>query len=220
MIGAGGGKPATKGKKRSKSGNGSPNSPQEVDMTGQVIRRKPSIKKKKPLNLEDGAMSLEVTASLYSNAGLPQPPAYEDCIKNAVSLQSLGLDPGYSYQTMPGFQDSPPHSVSSPSPVKSRPSMPLSPTHMAAMRAATQKAAIQYDFPTDLSYMPYPAQQQYYHYLTPPSESLQTPESFPTPSPESTSPCYWSSSSPHSTSDWSEGISSPNNNKQPDPIYI
>lgn len=222
VIGSGG-KPGSKSKKRPKSSI-SPNSP-EVDLSGQVVRRKPSVKKNKKPTLEDGAMSLEATASLYSNAGLPQqPPAYEESIKNAVSLSSLhtlGLEPAYAYQALPGFQDSPPHSVSSPSPVKTRPSMPLSPTHMAAMRAATQKhaAAMQFEFPSDLSYMGYP-QQQYYHYLTPPSESLQTPESFPTPSPESSSPCYWSSSSPHSNSDWSEGISSPNNNKQPDPIYI
>lgn len=226
----GGGKPGSKAKKRPKSGAGSPNSPDTDSMQQtQPVRRKPSVKKnKKPATLEDGAIGLEPPGSIYSNSGLPQPPAYEDSIKNAVSMQSLHnitMEPAYQYQPLPGFQEpSPPHSVTlSPSPVKSRPSLPTSPTHMAAMRAATHQKhgqAIQFDF-SELSYnptMPYQAQ-QYYHYLTPPSESLQAPESFPTPSPES--PYYWSSSSPHSNSDWSEGISSPNNNKQTaDPIYI
>lgn len=232
MIG-GGGKPGSKAKKRPKSGNGSPNSPEsEAQHVAQPVRRKPSVKKnKKPATLEEGAMGLEPPGSLYSNAGLPQPPAYEDCIKNAVSMQSLhnlGLEPAYQYQALPGFQEpSPPHSVTlSPSPVKSRPSLPTSPTHMAAMRAATHQkhaAAMQFDFSElpynpNMAYQPQAQPQQYYHYLTPPSDSLQAPESFPTPSPES--PWHWSSSSPHSNSDWSEGISSPNNNKQADAIYI
>lgn len=85
------------------------------------------------------------------------------------------------------------------------------------------------------------SQQNYYQYLTPPSQHsggitpqhlAHTLDSYPTPSPES--PGHWSSSSPHSTSDWSEGISSPpaNNlnyiassvghqsNKGTDAIYI
>lgn len=85
------------------------------------------------------------------------------------------------------------------------------------------------------------SQQNYYQYLTPPSQHsggitpqhlAHTLDSFPTPSPES--PGHWSSSSPHSNSDWSEGINSPpaNNmnyiantggnqtNKGTDAIYI
>lgn len=88
------------------------------------------------------------------------------------------------------------------------------------------------------------SQQNYYQYLTPPSQHSggitpqhlsHTLDSFPTPSPES--PGHWSSSSPHSmhsNSDWSEGINSPpaNNmnymantggnqtNKGTDAIYI
>ena len=127
------------------------------------------------------------------------------------------------YQSLAGFQEpSPPHSVTM-SPAKTRPSLPTSPTHMAALRAATHQHAIQFDFselPYSMGlYQPQQQQsQQYYHYLTPPSESVHAPESFPTPTPES--PWHWSSSSPHSNSDWSEGISSPNNNKQQDAIYI
>lgn len=85
------------------------------------------------------------------------------------------------------------------------------------------------------------SQQNYYQYLTPPSQHsggitpqhlTHTLDSYPTPSPES--PGHWSSSSPHSNSDWSEGINSPpaNNmnymantggsqtNKGTDAIYI
>lgn len=65
------------------------------------------------------------------------------------------------------------------------------------------------------------SQQNYYQYLTPPSQHSggitpqhlgHTLDSYPTPSPEShtiESPGHWSSSSPHSNSDWSEGINSP-----------
>lgn len=162
------------------------------------------------------------------------------------SLHSLSLEPAYAYQTVgSAFQEpSPPHSITM-SPGKTRPQLPTSPTHMAAMRQATQQkhavhAALQFDFGelpyTVALYQQQQGQsssgqqssqqqqqqqaQQYYHYLTPPSESTtHAPESFPTPSPES--PWHWSSSSPHSNSDWSEGISSPNNNtKQQDAIYI
>lgn len=82
-----------------------------------------------------------------------------------------------------------------------------------------------------------PHSQNYYQYLTPPSQHSggitpqhlsHTLDSFPTPSPES--PGHWSSSSPHSNSDWSEGVNSPPNymgaassnqtNKGTDAIYI
>lgn len=68
-----------------------------------------------------------------------------------------------------------------------------------------------------------PHMQQFYSFLTPPSQHsggitpqhlVPTLDSYPTPSPES--PGNWSSSqSPHSTSDWSEGVQSPAN-----PVYI
>lgn len=171
-----------------------------------------------------------------------------------VHAQAQALSPPYSNQ------QSPPHSVSSPaasyggspSPAKSRPSLPTSPTHMAALRAATQQKhgltgqqqaqAVGFDFP-DLAGAPVGAagagpgaafglQQQYYHYLTPPSQHseatpqhyVQAPDNFPTPSPES--PGHWSSSSPRSASDWSEGMRSPayatgaQHQKQAEAIYI
>lgn len=227
----------SKYKRRPKStvGNGSPTSP-ESDPP-QPVRRKNSVKKanKKPPaldGLEAGMLGLD---GLYGNAhSMSQPPAYDDCMKNPP-MQNLGLD--YQYQTSAFQEPSPPHSVTlSPSPAKSRPSLPTSPTHIAAMRVATHQKhpQMQFDF-TDAYKMTQTGkavgyqqpQQQYYHYLTPPSE---TPESFPTPSPDQVegglgSPFHWSSSSPHSNSDWSEGISSPNGqqhsgSKQADAIYI
>lgn len=182
----GGGKGNKGSKKRAKG-----ESPEATgDSQQTVMRRKPSVKKKKE---EDGGGG----GGVYSSPGLP--PPYEDCLK------SLGEYQQYCSVT------SPPASVS---PAKGRPGLPTSPTHMAAMRAATQQAL---GFPYQLYQTgSAPAQQGYYHYLTPPSEPA--PESFPTPSPES--PWHWSSSSPHSNSDWSEGISSPNNAKHHDAIYI
>lgn len=223
--------PNNKYKRRPKStvGNGSPVSPESEPP--QPVRRKISVKKtnKKPPaldSLESGMLG--GLDGLYGNAhSMSQPPAYDDCMKNPP-MQNLGLD--YQYQT--SFQEpSPPHSVTlSPSPAKSRPSLPTSPTHIAAMRVATHQkhSQMQFDFTQTGKAVNYQqTQQQYYHYLTPPSE---TPESFPTPSPDQVegglgSPFHWSSSSPHSNSDWSEGISSPNGqqhsgSKQADAIYI
>ncbi len=155
--------------------------------------------------------------------------------------QANTLSPPYSNQ-------SPPHSVQSnmslspqgyngsPSPAKTRPSLPTSPTHIAAMRAATQQKhggvpqaqnlQMGFDFsqtglelplayPTGLlnntnsTLQPQQFQQNYY--LTPPSQHSDhlLPDNFPTPSPES--PGHWSSSSPRScNSDWSENVASPN----------
>lgn len=85
------------------------------------------------------------------------------------------------------------------------------------------------------------SQQNYYQYLTPPSQHsgdispqhlIQSLDNYPTPSPES--PGNWSSASPHSNSDWSEYIQSPStsnancingnlthpHNKNTDAIYI
>lgn len=223
----------SKSKKRAKADQNSPDNDGPVQ-----VRRKPSVKKKKAEELtgmgQDGG-------GVYTSPALP--PPYDECLKTAVSMQSLhslSLEPTYQYQSVgPAtfHEPSPPHSITM-SPGKTRPQLPTSPTHMAALRAATQQKhahAMQFDF----SELPYgmglyqpqqqpqqqpsqqqqqQQQQQYYHYLTPPSESIHAPESFPTPSPES--PWHWSSSSPHSNSDWSEGMSSPNNNKQQDAIYI
>lgn len=191
-----------------------------------------------------------------------QPPSYEDVVKNNVGFSMDGnygqftmfpdavimqqrqmqvntLSPPYSNQ-------SPPHSVQSnlslspqgyngsSSPAKNRPSLPTSPTHIAAMRAATQQKHggvpqtqslqmgfdfSQIDLPLAYSALTsntagtlQPQQfQQHNFYLTPPSQHSDhlMPENYPTPSPESAG--HWSSSSPRScTSDWSENMSSPN----------
>lgn len=204
-------------------------------------------------------MALDVSR-LYGS-GLPQqPPAYEECLSqlpvaSAQRMPSYGAamqhqqqqqqqqqqsDYRVIHQQLLGMQasfqePSPPHSVvMSPSPGKTRPSLPTSPTHMQALRHATMQAvdpfsqfhhfyggAQQPPQSTLQSMTQHPQQ-----YLTPPSDAA--PESFPTPSPDS--PWHWSSSSPNSNSDWSEGISSPpnnnnnNNNSHPnkvsDAVYI
>lgn len=134
-----------------------------------------------------------------------------------IHQQLLGMQASFQ-------EPSPPHSVvMSPSPGKTRPSLPTSPTHMQALRHATMQQAVDpfsqftHHFygstqqPTGQSLLlqqPPQTQHNTQQYLTPPSDAA--PESFPTPSPDS--PWHWSSSSPNSNSDWSEGISSPPNN--------
>lgn len=239
---------ANKSKKRPKSsvGGNSPSSPPEQD-TPQTLRRKTSAKKipkKQTLENHDTTLLGLDAANLYGSSALPQMP-YDDRMQNAVSLQNLGIDFQQPY-TFPVFQEpSPPHSVTFSPPAKTRPSLPTSPTHIAAMRTATQQKhpSMHYTDPFNLNTnmqsnptyqqtnipQPQPPQpppqqqsQYYHHFLTPPSEPSER-NSFPTPSPES-SPYYWSSSSPHSNSDWSEGILSPNSssqgNKQSEAIFI
>lgn len=190
-------------------------------------------------------MALDVSR-LYGTGGgvggLPQqPPAYEECLSQlpvpsqrpsmanygaAMHHQQQQLQQQSDYRVIhqqllgmqTSFQEpSPPHSVvMSPSPGKTRPSLPTSPTHMQALRHATMQAVDPFSQfhhfygsaqqPTQ-SLQP-PQSQHSQQYLTPPSDAA--PESFPTPSPDS--PWHWSSSSPNSNSDWSEGISSPPNN--------
>lgn len=134
----------SKSKKRPKSsvGGASPSSPPEQD-TPQTLRRKTSAKKvpkKQGLESHEGTLLGLDPASLYSSAALPQLPPYDDCMKNTVSLHSLGIDFQHQYQTYSVFQEpSPPHSVTFSPPAKSRPSLPTSPTHIAAMRTATQQ---------------------------------------------------------------------------------
>lgn len=187
-------------------------------------------------------MALDVSR-LYGTgaAGLPQqPPAYEECLSQlpAGSQRPMGANYGAAmhhqqqqqqqqqsdYRVIhqqllgmqtPQFQEpSPPHSVvMSPSPGKTRPSLPTSPTHMQALRHATMQAVDPFSqfhhFYGGTQQPPQSLQQpQSQQYLTPPSDAA--PESFPTPSPDS--PWHWSSSSPNSNSDWSESISSPPNN--------
>merc|ERR1719270_3053169 len=112
---------------------------------------------------------------------------------------------------------SPPHHGHTMSPVKARQGgqqqqqqqLPTSPTHMAAMRGATQQARqaanSQFDFPEMFS------QQQQFMCPTPPHQGghqAQQGKEYMTPSPDS--PGQWSSElSPQSHSDWSEGIHSP-----------
>jgi Notch-like protein len=128
----------------------------------------------------------------------------------AIHQQLLSMQPSFQ-------EPSPPHSVvMSPSPGKTRPSLPTSPTHMQALRHATMQAVDPFSqfhhFYGSAQQTPQslqqPQSQHAQQYLTPPSDAA--PESFPTPSPDS--PWHWSSSSPNSNSDWSEGISSPPNN--------
>lgn len=199
-------------------------------------------------------------AGLENLMASKQPPSYEDVVKNNLGfsldsnygpftmfpdaiimqqrqMQANTLSPPYSNQ-------SPPHSIQSnlslspqgyngsPSPAKNRPSLPTSPTHIAAMRAATQQKHggvpqthnlqmgfdfSQIDLPLAMSSLTstsggslHPQQfHQQKFYLSPPSQHSDhlMPENYPTPSPESAG--HWSSSSPRScTSDWSENISS------------
>lgn len=177
-------------------------------------------------------------------------PNFHDQLLAPHQRQTQGivntLSPPYSNQ-------SPPHSVQSnmtlspqasymgsPSPAKSRPSLPTSPTHIAAMRQATHQKhggipSVGFDF--DLSYPSNQQQQilqqqtqqqqtqqqqqqtqQYYQYLTPPSHHSGpdvTPQHLMQapesfPTPSPDSPGHWSSSSPRSNSDWSECMASPN----------
>lgn len=130
------------------------------------------------------------------------------------------------------YTASPPQPVTSPN---KRPSLPTSPTHMAALRAATHQKILTstnntFDYSSNATGVLggnasggsfYNSSGSMSHYPTPPSHHsegntppqhlLHGPDSYLTPSPESPgqSPGQWSSSSPHSTSDWSEGISSP-----------
>lgn len=165
---------------------------------------------------------------------------YPEHLMMQRQMQPNTLSPPYSNQ-------SPPHSVQSnmsmspqayngsPSPAKTRPSLPTSPTHIAAMRAATQQKhggipqtqnlPMGFDFSQASLELPLsysqtltpptlqPQQYQQNFYLTPPSQHSDVASNimpdFSTPSPES--PGHWSSSSPHScNSDWSENITSPN----------
>lgn len=161
-------------------------------------------------NLQQQAMSYNVLAVNTAYQSSLSPPQF------ALS------PPASSYAGSPPQQNLVQNGITSPSKGGSRPSLPTSPTHIAAMRAAAQQRT-GFEFPeTMMSYrntntggMP-----QYYqqHYPTPPhshmdpspsQHALHPPEAYLTPSPES--PGQWSSASPHSTSDWSEGMSSPPN---------
>lgn len=162
-------------------------------------------------------------------------------IPNAASFPPSTLSPPYSNQ------QSPPHSVNSlspaasylgsPSPAKTRPSLPTSPTHIAAMRAAThqkhggpqqqQPTTMGFDFSSGgelpLAYSVTGANvqqqqqmqqqlnaQQYYHYLTPPSQHSQNPEVTPQHYIQEAENLNYSTPSPNSPGHWSS--SSPHSN--------
>ncbi|KPJ14565.1 Neurogenic locus Notch protein [Papilio machaon] len=126
--------------------------PQSVESLGSSLSPVES-----PLqNLQDLPSPYDAT-SLYSNAmaqfpGMEQlvqhkqPPSYEDCVKTGQTLQygggALGasLSPPYSNHspTHSNHTTSPHAYIGSPSPGKSRPSLPTSPAHMAALRHSHQ----------------------------------------------------------------------------------
>ena len=170
-----------------------------------------------------------VSSSLGSSLQQQQAMSYNALAVN-TAYQSTLSPPQFALSPPASYAGSPPQQqvqtgVTSPTKSGSRPSLPTSPTHIAAMqRAAAQQRTTGFEFPeTMMSYRTGGMQQQnqyHYqqHYPTPPHSHLEPspsqhvlhpPEAYLTPSPES--PGQWSSASPHSTSDWSEGMSSPPN---------
>lgn len=165
-------------------------------------------------NVHGGSQQQQPHQYLQQNSPFPSP--------QSVASQFQASSPS----TTVSYAGSPPQ-VTSPS---KRPSLPTSPTHMAALRAATQQKLLSASTNT-FDYSPssgainlnasnngtpfsYSGGNNMAQYPTPPSQHsdcssspqhLNGPDSYPTPSPESPG---WSSS-PHSTSDWSDGIHSP-----------
>lgn len=163
------------------------------------------LSNKQPPSYEDciknAQQAIQVTLpniNIDNYNGYTLPAFQEQMLMQQRQMQPNTLSPPYSNQ-------SPPHSVQSsvslspqaftgsPSPAKSRPSLPTSPTHIAAMRTAThqkhggipqtQNLQMGFDFTqVALDMLPYPVsqangltmqQQQYqqnYQYLTPPSQ--------------------------------------------------
>lgn len=183
-----------KSKKRPKSnvGGASPSSPPEQE-TPQTIRRKTSAKKgpkKQGLDNQDGTLLGLDPSTLYGNTALSQLPPYEDCMKNPVSLQNFRLDFQSPYHhSFPVFQEpSPPHSITLSPPAKSRPSLPTSPTHIAAMRTATQQKHpnMHYtdQFNLNTSIQPNPTYQQPNQPPPPPPPPQQQQQPPPPPPPQ------------------------------------
>lgn len=253
-------------KSKTKKNNQHAEIPQSVDSITSTLSpvESPMTNLPSPYDTTSLYSNMNLAQGLESLMANKQPPSYEDVVKNNLGftldnnyafnifqdpmmvqqrqMQANTLSPPYSNQ-------SPPHSVQSnmslspqgyngsPSPAKNRPSLPTSPTHIAAMRAATQQKhggvpqaqnlQMGFEFgqtglelPMGFAGTPAPLQPQQFQqqqqqqqnfYLTPPSQHSDhlLPENFPTPSPES--PGHWSSSSPRScNSDWSENVASPN----------
>lgn len=80
--------------------------------------------------------------------------------------------------------------------------LPTSPTHMAAMRGATQQRGFDYDQQQQLQQQQFMQQQQQQH-----QGGNQQQFIYPSPSPDS--PGQWSSGSPLSSDQMSEGVRSP-----------
>lgn len=169
------------------------------------------LSNKQPPSYEDCIKNAQSISNLHSlnldnhpyNGAYNLPSFHEQLLVQQRQMQPNTLSPPYSNQ-------SPPHSVQSnmsmspqaftgsPSPAKTRPSLPTSPTHIAAMRAAThqkhggipqtQNLPMGFDFTQagleglSMSYnqasgltppitlQPQQYQQNNYQYLTPPSQ--------------------------------------------------
>jgi len=177
------------------------------------------------VSLPASTVSSSMNGSLQQQAMSYNALAVNTAYQSSLSPPQFALSPPASYAGSPPQQTLVQNGVTSPSKSGSRPNLPTSPTHIAAMRAAAHQRSGGFDFPdTMMSYnrgsnanVPQYYQQQY---PTPPHSNLDPspsqhhhglhpPEAYLTPSPES--PGQWSSASPHSTSDWSEGMSSPPN---------
>lgn len=236
--------------------------PQSVESLGSSLSPVES-----PLqNLQDLPSPYDAT-SLYSNAmaqfvGIEQlvqhkqPPSYEDCVKCFVPQPGQTLQQSYGGGALgaslspPYSNHSPTHSnhttsphayIGSPSPGKSRPSLPTSPAHMAALRHSHQHQldAAAYSALAHLSangqhnaqlqaVMTHAAalgqvQGAQHPALTNMMSSIYggwgIGDTFPTPSPES--PDHWSTPSPQTPltqsphSDWSDRAAlSPNDIQQ------
>ena len=166
----------------------------------------------------------------------PQPAPRQHTLPHSQPHQQQQGYPGLQQMSPGTFMPSPQSSNYSPSPpgpgalspqalspCKQRPVMPLSPTHMAAMRGAARHNAHQQQYAYEVSAYGQPEftqlacggpqqQQMYPHYPTPPSqhslgEHVQLSPDYTTPSPDS--PGQWSTSSPHSAAGWSDGVCSP-----------
>ncbi|KOB78371.1 Notch [Operophtera brumata] len=218
---------AAKGKSKKSRAKAGPDSPQDQYDNNNLhtqIRRKPSVKKSNkkvahevPQSVESMGSSLSPVESPLQNlqfVGMEQlmqhkqPPSYEDCVKTGQTLQqSYGGGAMGASLSPPYSNHSPTHSahtyIGSPSPGKSRPSLPTSPAHMAALRHSHQHQLDAYSALAHLSLY----------------GGWGIGDTFPTPSPES--PDHWSSPSPQTPltqsphSDWSDRAAlSPNEIQQ------
>lgn len=100
---------------------------------------------KQPPSYEDCIKSAQVLGiHNLDTYGYGLPNFHEQMIMQQRQMQPNTLSPPYSNQSPPhsvqsNMSMSPQTYIGSPSPVKARPSLPTSPTHIAAMRAATHQ---------------------------------------------------------------------------------